>query len=140
MNGGSSSQCSPVSTFATPILPSEFLAVGGTVLSDEVRYNLLRLLEANPAMSQRDVARQLGMSLGKVNFCVQALVEKGILKATNFKNSKHKAAYMYLLTPRGIEEKAQVTARFLQKKIQEYEELRADIARIREEVSRNARR
>ena len=140
MNGGSSSQCSPVSTFATPILPSEFLAVGGTVLSDEVRYNLLRLLEANPAMSQRDVARQLGISLGKVNFCVQALVEKGILKATNFKNSKHKAAYMYLLTPRGIEEKAQVTARFLQKKIQEYEELRADIARIREEVSRNARR
>jgi EPS-associated MarR family transcriptional regulator len=140
MNGGSSSQCSPVSTFATPILPSEFLAVGGTVLSDEVRYNLLRLLEANPAMSQRDVARQLGISLGKVNFCVQALVEKGILKATNFKNSKRKAAYMYLLTPRGIEEKAQVTARFLQKKIQEYEELRADIARIREEVSRNARR
>jgi EPS-associated MarR family transcriptional regulator len=140
MNGGSSSQCSPVSTFATPILPSEFLAVGGTVLSDEVRYNLLRLLEANPAMSQRDVARQLGMSLGKVNFCVQALVEKGILKATNFKNSKRKAAYMYLLTPRGIEEKAQVTARFLQKKIQEYEELRADIARIREEVSRNERR
>jgi EPS-associated MarR family transcriptional regulator len=113
---------------------------GATVLSDETRYNLLRLLEANPAMSQRDVARQLGISLGKVNFCVQALVEKGILKATNFKNSKHKAAYMYLLTPRGIEEKAQVTARFLQKKIQEYEELRADIARIREEVDRSARR
>lgn len=116
------------------------IPAGGTVLSDEVRYNLLRLLEANPAMSQRDVARQLGMSLGRVNFCVQALVEKGILKATNFKNSKRKAAYMYLLTPRGIEEKAQVTARFLQKKLQEYEELRTDIARIREEVSRNARR
>jgi EPS-associated MarR family transcriptional regulator len=124
MNRGGKIQCPP----------------GATVLSDETRYNLLRLLEANPAMSQRDVARQLGISLGKVNFCVQALVEKGILKATNFKNSKHKAAYMYLLTPRGIEEKAQVTARFLQKKIQEYEELRADIARIREEVNRSARR
>jgi EPS-associated MarR family transcriptional regulator len=111
-----------------------------TMLSDEVRYGLLRLLEANPAMSQRAVARQLGMSLGKVNFCVQALVEKGLLKATNFKNSQRKAGYMYLLTPRGIEEKAQVTARFLQKKIEEYEALRADIARIREEVRRNTRR
>ena len=110
------------------------------MLSDEVRYRLLRLLEANPAMSQRDVARQLGMSLGKVNFCVQALVEKGMLKATNFKNSQRKTAYMYFLTPRGIEEKAQVTARFLRKKVQEYEELRADIARIREEVRRNTRR
>lgn len=110
------------------------------MLSDEVRYSLLRILEANPAMSQREVARHLGMSLGKVNYCVQALVEKGLLKATNFKNSQRKAAYMYLLTSRGIEEKAQVTARFLQKKVQEYEELRADIARIRAEVQRNARR
>jgi len=65
------------------------------MLSDEVRYSLLRLLEANPAMSQRDVARHLGMSLGKVNFCLQALVEKGLLKATNFKNSQRKSAYMY---------------------------------------------
>jgi EPS-associated MarR family transcriptional regulator len=110
------------------------------MLSDEVRYSLLRLLEANPEMSQRDVARQLGMSLGKVNFCVQALVEKGLLKATTFKNSQRKAAYMYFLTPRGIREKGQVTARFLQKKVHEYEELRADIARIREEVRRNSRR
>jgi EPS-associated MarR family transcriptional regulator len=110
------------------------------MLSDEVRYSLLRLLEANPTMSQRDVAKQLGMSLGKVNFCVQALIEKGMLKATNFKNSQHKAAYMYFLTPRGIEEKAQVTARFLQQKVREYEELRADIARIREEVKRNSQR
>src|SRR5665213_3118262 len=110
------------------------------MLSDEVRYSLLRLLEANPAMSQREVSRQLGMSLGKVNYCVQALVEKGLLKATNFKNSRRKAAYMYFLTPRGIEDKAQVTARFLQQKIREYEELRTDIARIREEVEQNARR
>src|ERR1700722_3430171 len=110
------------------------------MLSDEVRYSLLRLLEANPEMSQRDVARQLGMSLGKVNYCVQALVERGLLKATNFKNSQRKSAYMYYLTPRGIEEKALVTARFLQQKVREYEELRADIARIREEVKQNTRR
>ena|ERR1022692_2124194 len=110
------------------------------MLSDKVRYSLLRLLEANPAMSQRDVARQLGMSLGKVNFCLQALVEKGLLKATNFKNSQRKTAYMYFLTPRGLDEKAKVTARFLQKKMQEFEELRGDIARIRAEVRRNRRR
>jgi EPS-associated MarR family transcriptional regulator len=114
--------------------------LGLTMLSDEVRYSLLRLLEANPTMSQRDVARHLGMSLGRVNFCVQALVQKGLLKATNFKNSQRKAAYMYFLTPRGIEEKAQVTVRFLRKKVQEYGELRADIARIRDEVRRNSRR
>jgi EPS-associated MarR family transcriptional regulator len=104
------------------------------MLSDEARYSLLRLLEANPTMSQRDVARRLGMSLGKVNFCVQALVKKGMLKATNFKNSQRKAAYMYLLTPRGIEEKAQVTARFLQQKVRDYEDLRAEIARIQKEL------
>jgi EPS-associated MarR family transcriptional regulator len=109
------------------------------MLSDEVRYSLLRLLEADPTVSQRDVARQLGMSLGKVNFCVQALIEKGMIKATNFKNSRHKAAYMYFLTPSGIEEKAQVTARFLQQKIREYEELRSAIERIREEVQKNSR-
>ena len=85
------------------------------MLSDEVRYSLLRLLEANPTMSQRDVARQLGMSLGKVNFCVQALVEKGLLKATNFKNSQHKAAYMYFLTPRG-KKKRKLPHVFLNKK------------------------
>jgi EPS-associated MarR family transcriptional regulator len=110
------------------------------MLSDEVRYSLLRLLEANPTMSQRDVARRLGMSLGKVNYCVQAMVKRGMLKATNFKNSQRKAAYMYLLTPRGIEEKAQVTARFLQQKVREYEEIRADIARIRGELDSSRQR
>jgi len=110
------------------------------MLSDEVRYNLLQLLEENPAMSQRDVARHLGMSLGRVNFCLQALVQKGLLEATNFKNNRRKLAYSYFLTPRGIQEKARVTARFLKKKIQEYAELRAYIARIRDDVNRNARR
>ena len=104
------------------------------MLTDEVRYNLLKLIEANPKMSQRDVARQLGISLGKVNYCLKSLVEKGWIKATNFKNSKHKVAYMYFLTPRGIEQKARVTARFLQLKMQEYEALRVDIERIRAEV------
>jgi EPS-associated MarR family transcriptional regulator len=105
------------------------------MLTDEVRYKLFRLLEANPHLSQRDVARELGVSLGKVNYCLKALMEKGWVKATNFKNSKSKSAYMYFLTPRGIEEKASLTARFLQWKMQEYEELKAEIERMRAEVN-----
>jgi EPS-associated MarR family transcriptional regulator len=106
------------------------------MLTDEVRYKLLGLLEANPGLSQRDVARELGISLGKVNYCLKLLVEKGWIKAINFRNSKNKAAYMYLMTPRGIEEKAGVTLRFLQRKMTEYEELRADIEKIRQELKR----
>ena len=108
------------------------------MLTDEVRYKLLGLLEANPKMSQRDVARELGISLGKVNYCLKLLVEKGWIKAVNFKNSKNKVAYMYLMTPRGLEEKAGVTLRFLQRKIREYEELGADIERIRREVQQRS--
>jgi EPS-associated MarR family transcriptional regulator len=109
------------------------------MLSEEVRYKLLRLLEPNPSLSQREVARELGISLGKVNYCLKALVNKGLIKAANFKNSKNKAAYMYLLTPRGLEEKARVTTRFLQIKMQEYKALRQEIEQIRQEAEREAR-
>jgi EPS-associated MarR family transcriptional regulator len=107
------------------------------MLADETRYKLMRLLEANPRMSQRDAARELGISLGKVNFCVQALVHKGWIKATRFKNSRNKAAYMYLLTPRGIEQKASLTVQFLRIKMREYKVLRDEIDQIRREVERH---
>jgi EPS-associated MarR family transcriptional regulator len=107
------------------------------MLADETRYKLMRLLEANPRMSQRDAARELGISLGKVNFCVQALIHKGWIKATRFKNSRKKAAYMYLLTPRGIEQKASLTVEFLRIKMREYKVLRAEIDQIRREVERH---
>jgi len=107
------------------------------MLTDEVRYKLLSLLEASPELSQRDVARELGISLGKVNYCLKSLMEKGWIKATNFKNSNNKVAYMYFLTPHGIDEKARVTTRFLQRKMREYDELKVEIARIRGEVSRH---
>jgi EPS-associated MarR family transcriptional regulator len=107
------------------------------VLSDEVRYRLFKLLEANPHMAQREVARALGVSVGKVNYCIRSLIEKGWVKASNFRNSQNKAAYAYLLTPRGIEEKARVTLSFLQFKMHEYEILREDIEAIRSEVSRS---
>ena len=109
------------------------------MLTDEVRYKLLKLLESNPTVSQRDAARELGVSLGKLNYCLKALVGKGWVKATNFKNSRNKIAYMYLLTPRGIRAKGRVTLRFLQRKMEDYDALRIEIARIREEVSKQVK-
>jgi EPS-associated MarR family transcriptional regulator len=109
------------------------------MLSEETRYRLLKLLGPNPHLSQRDVAKELGISLGKVNYCLRALVDKGWIKAANFKNSKNKSAYMYLLTPRGIEAKARVTAQFLQRKVREYEALRTEIEQLRSEAERQAR-
>ena len=107
-------------------------------MESDVHYKLMRLLEANPGMSQRDAARELGVSLGKVNYCLQALMKRGWIKATRFKNSQHKAAYMYLLTPRGIEQKATLTVRFLHAKMQEYEALRAEIRQMRREAKTDA--
>lgn len=104
------------------------------MLTDEYRSKILRILEQDPAISQRDLARQLGISLGKANYCLQALIEKGWIKASNFKNSNNKMAYMYLLTRRGIVEKARVTARFLERKMTEYEALQREIAVLRREM------
>src|SRR6185436_1593732 len=112
----------------------------GNMLTEEVRYKLLKLLEPNPQLSQREVAQALGISLGKVNYCLKALADKGWIKASNFKNSRNKAAYAYLLTPRGFEEKARVTARFLQTKMREYEALKHEIEQIRLDAERGSRR
>jgi EPS-associated MarR family transcriptional regulator len=105
------------------------------MLTDEYRYKILKLVEHNPAISQRELAMQLGISLGKVNFCLKALIERGLLKATNFRNNKNKLAYMYLLTPSGIEEKASITMRFLKHKLQEYETLQVEIEELRKEAA-----
>ena len=106
------------------------------MLSDEYRYKILKRLEANPEISQRELAGELGISLGRVNFCVQALIEKGLVKAKNFRNSKNKAGYAYLLTPKGIEEKAKITVQFLKIKVAEHEELKKEIKSLREEAGR----
>ena len=82
---------------------------------EESHYRLLRLLDSSPNLSQRELARELGVSLGKVNYCVNALIEKGWVKARNFRNSNNKLAYAYLLTPRGIEQKAAITVYFLRR-------------------------
>jgi EPS-associated MarR family transcriptional regulator len=103
-------------------------------MDEETHYRVLRLLSANPEFSQRDLARELGISLGKVNYCVKALIQRGWVKVTNFKNSRNKIAYTYLLTPRGIEHKGRLTMQFLRSKAQEYEALRTEIQQMRLET------
>ena len=95
------------------------------MLDETTRYRLLKLLESHPELSQRQIQHALGISLGKLNYCLTALIEKGVLKANNFRNSQNKLAYMYLLTPAGVEERARVTVQYLKCKTQEYERLHA---------------
>lgn len=104
------------------------------ILSDEMRLKLLRLFEVHPQASQRDAARELGISLGKVNYCLQALMHKGWIKANRFRSSRDKIAYRYLLTARGIEAKTALTVRFLRIKMREYETLRTEIEELRREA------
>ncbi|ACT47932.1 MarR family EPS-associated transcriptional regulator [Methylotenera mobilis] len=105
------------------------------MLTDEYKYKILKLVAANSETSQRELSKALGISLGKTNYCLQALIEKGMLKVSNFKNSKNKLAYMYLLTPKGIEEKSAITLAFLKAKIKEYEMLDAEIKSLSQEVN-----
>lgn len=103
-------------------------------MSDDIHYRVLRALSANPEITQRELAEVLGVSLGKANYCVRALIGKGWVKANNFKNNNNKLAYAYLLTPQGIEAKARITYRFLRRKLEEYEALEQEIARLRAEI------
>ncbi len=107
-------------------------------ITDEAQLRLLRLLERNPQASQRDLAAELGISLGKTNYCLRALVERGLVKARSFRNSRNKQAYVYRLTSRGLEEKARVTLRFLARKQREYAALKAEIEELKREVSKLA--
>lgn len=100
-------------------------------------YHLLKAIEGDAGLSQRDLANRLGISLGKVNFCLKALIGKGCLKVRRFRNSKNKNAYLYLLTPQGIEEKCRLAARFLQIKMDEYEALKKELDELTREVSAN---
>ena len=94
---------------------------------EDTHYRALALLERSPDLSQRELARELGISLGGVNYALRALIERGMLKAQNFSSSDKKLAYAYILTPKGLAEKSLLTARFLRRKIDEYEALKAEI-------------
>jgi len=105
-----------------------------TSLTQDIRYRLLKYLAEHPDATQRELARELGISLGKANYCLKALMAKGWVKVRNFRNSNKKAAYLYILTPKGIEEKVNVTSSFLRRKIAEYDLLSKEIDRLTEEV------
>ena len=107
--------------------------------SQEIHLKVLRELEENPEITQRELAERLGVSLGKANYCLNALIEKGFIKARNFKNSRHKSAYLYVLTPRGLEAKASISIAFLRRKMREYEQLRQEIAQLEREVNGGGR-
>jgi EPS-associated MarR family transcriptional regulator len=103
-------------------------------LHDDLRYRVLKQLETNPAISQRELADAMGVSLGRANYCLRALIEKGLVKVDNFRRKDNKLAYAYLLTPAGIADKVAVTRRFLQRKLTEYDVLKAEIEALRREV------
>jgi len=101
---------------------------------ESLALDALRALEHNPDLTQRQLARELGVSLGRTNYCVRALIERGLVKAGNFRRSDNKRAYLYKLTPAGLAEKARLAARFLQAKEAEHRALLAEIERLRAEV------
>ena len=106
-----------------------------TSARDELRLRVLRALEANPELSQRQLAAELGVSLGGVNYALKALIESGFVKADNFRKSGTKVAYLYVLTPKGIAEKSSLATAFLGRKLEEYEVLRQEIEALKGEVS-----
>ena len=112
-------------------MPKEFFVY------QEAHFRVLRLLEGNPQMNQRDLAAAAGVSLGKTNYCINALLDKGLIKVENFKSSKRKLAYAYLLTPAGIAQKAVLTQRFLTRKMEEYDALKAEIEQLKQEAADN---
>ncbi len=97
--------------------------------NSEDEFNLMRSLNKNPKYSQRELADDLGFSLGKLNYCLKALQKKGLVKINNFKNNKNKINYIYLLTPKGIAAKTKLTINFMKKKMQEYDALKKEIGK-----------
>ena len=104
-------------------------------MNEEITHKLFTLVEHQPNLSQRELAKEMGISLGKTNYCLKGLMEKGWLKARNFKNSNNKIAYAYVLTPSGLGAKAKLTASYLKNKVREYETLKSEIEILRQEVS-----
>lgn len=102
---------------------------------EDLHFRVLKLLQDNPDLSQRELAKLLGVSNGKLHYCMKALIDKGLVKLGNFANSKHHLGYAYLLTPAGISEKAGMTSNFLKRKMAEYEALQAEIAALQAELT-----
>ncbi len=103
-------------------------------LQEDTYFRVMRILQKNPDITQRELAAKLGISVGGLNYCLKALIENGLVKMKNFANSKNKFGYVYVLTPGGMVEKAAITHRFLQRKMEEYEALRNEIEVLKSEI------
>lgn len=106
-------------------------------IQEDTYFRAMRILQENPDLTQRELAEKLGMSVGGLNYCLKALMEKGLVKMKNFANSKNKFGYVYVLTPTGMAEKAAITHRFLKRKINEYEALKYEIEALKSEVEKS---
>ena len=104
-------------------------------IQEDTYYRVMRLLEENPDLTQRELAEKLGVSVGGLNYCLKALIDKGWVKVHNFSQSKNKFGYIYVLTPQGIAEKALLAGRFLKRKMTEYEQLQSEIEALKLEMS-----
>ena len=107
------------------------------IYEQEIRYRLLKILAREPRLGQREMAKRMGISLGKVNFCVTELADKGWIKITRLKSARKKIPYIYMLTPRGLEQKAKITLKFLKRKLSEYEEIKHQIKDIVNEAEKD---
>lgn len=107
-------------------------------IQEDTNYRVMRLLEENPDLTQRELAEKLGVSVGGLNYCLKALMGKGLVKMKNFANSKNKFGYVYVLTPKGISEKATLTHQFLIRKMEEYEALKSEIETLKAEVEQKS--
>jgi EPS-associated MarR family transcriptional regulator len=103
-------------------------------LNEDKYFRLMRILEATPDLSQREMAKVLGVSFGCINYCLNALIDKGLVKIQNFNQNQNKFGYVYLLTPKGIAEKASLTSSFLKRKMDEYEALKVEIETLKSEI------
>jgi EPS-associated MarR family transcriptional regulator len=103
-------------------------------IQEDTYFRVMRILQENPDLTQRELAQKLGVSVGGLNYCLKALMDKGWVKMQNFQNSKNKFKYVYMLTPQGIAERVALTSRFLDRKMQEYEALKAEIESLHQDV------
>lgn len=114
----------------------KFMTSRQAKLQEDTYFRVMRILQENPDLTQRELAEKLGISVGGLNYCLKALMEKGLVKMINFATSKNKFGYVYVLTPTGMAEKAAITHRFLQRKMDEYEAMKAEIEALRSEVEK----
>jgi EPS-associated MarR family transcriptional regulator len=118
-------------------MPEQTLIQPSRLQEEVTHFRIMRILEDNPDLTQRELADKLGMSVGGLNYCLKALIDKGFVKMANFQRSKNKFKYVYLLTPQGLAEKVALTSRFLKRKMEEYDVLKVEIEALKAEVGKD---